>query len=335
VRPDNAFLAEQQRLLVGWPTKLALAPDFADRVLSQPGARRHPPGASRPGRPATPATGRTGLGATAAMSLPTLHDLHRPLGSTGLLVSPLGLGTVKLGRDQGVKYPNGFTIPGDDEARLLLAQARELGINLIDTAPAYGRSEERLGPLLRGQRDEWVIVSKVGEEFDDGQSRFDFSAAHTRRSVERSLRAWKPTASNWCWCIPTATTWRSSNRRGLPDPCRTQAGGQDSRLRFLRQNRRRRPEGPGARRLRHGHLQPQRAGRTPGAGLRCRTRQGHPGEERPWPAGMSAWPRGRPGAGQLRAAVRPPGRQQCYCRHHQPLHLAHNVATVARILGQH
>lgn len=34
VRPDNAFLSEQQRLLVGWPTKLALAPDFADRVLS-------------------------------------------------------------------------------------------------------------------------------------------------------------------------------------------------------------------------------------------------------------------------------------------------------------
>lgn len=34
VRPDNAFLAEQGRLLVGWPTKLALAPDFADRVLA-------------------------------------------------------------------------------------------------------------------------------------------------------------------------------------------------------------------------------------------------------------------------------------------------------------
>ncbi|WP_061237423.1 FAD-binding oxidoreductase [Ectopseudomonas composti] len=34
VRPDNAFLAEQRRLLVGWPTKLALAPDFADRVLA-------------------------------------------------------------------------------------------------------------------------------------------------------------------------------------------------------------------------------------------------------------------------------------------------------------
>lgn len=34
VRPDNAFLTQQQRLLVGWPTKLALAPDFADRVVA-------------------------------------------------------------------------------------------------------------------------------------------------------------------------------------------------------------------------------------------------------------------------------------------------------------
>ena len=110
------------------------------------------------------------------MSVKTLHDLHRPLGSTGLLVSALGLGTVKLGRDQGVKYPNGFQIPGDDEARMLLKLARDMGINLIDTAPAYGRSEERLGPLLRGQRQDWVIVSKVGEEFADGQSSHDFSA---------------------------------------------------------------------------------------------------------------------------------------------------------------
>ena len=122
------------------------------------------------------------------MSQPTLHDFHRPLGSTGLLVSPLGLGTVKLGRDQGVKYPSGFQIPDDDEARMLLKLSRDLGINLIDTAPAYGRSEERLGPLLRGQRQDWVIVSKVGEEFVDGQSSHDFSAAHTRRSVERSLK---------------------------------------------------------------------------------------------------------------------------------------------------
>ncbi|TBU92002.1 aldo/keto reductase [Stutzerimonas kirkiae] len=118
----------------------------------------------------------------------TLHELRRPLGQSGPPVSPLGLGTVKLGRDQGVKYPGGFSIPDDRQARELLALARELGINLIDTAPAYGVSEERLGPLLRGQRDDWVIASKVGEEFENGQSRFDFSAAHTRFSVERSLR---------------------------------------------------------------------------------------------------------------------------------------------------
>jgi aryl-alcohol dehydrogenase-like predicted oxidoreductase len=118
----------------------------------------------------------------------TLHDLHRPLGSLGINVSPLGLGTVKLGRDQGVKYPNGFKIPDDVEAQMLLKMARDLGVNLIDTAPAYGRSEERLGPLLRGQRQDWVIVSKVGEEFEAGQSRHDFSAAHTRLSVERSLQ---------------------------------------------------------------------------------------------------------------------------------------------------
>jgi aryl-alcohol dehydrogenase-like predicted oxidoreductase len=122
------------------------------------------------------------------MSQATLHDLHRPLGNTGLQVSPLGLGTVKLGRDQGVKYPNGFQIPGDDEARMLLKLARDLGINLIDTAPAYGSSEERLGPLLRGQRQDWVIVSKVGEEFSNGLSQHDFSAQHTRASVERSLQ---------------------------------------------------------------------------------------------------------------------------------------------------
>ena len=122
------------------------------------------------------------------MTLATLHNLHRPLGSTGLSVSPLGLGTVKLGRDQGVKYPNGFTIPDDGQARQLLDQARQLGINLIDTAPAYGTSETRLGPLLRGQRQDWVIVSKVGEEFEGGQSHFDFSAEHTRFSVERSLQ---------------------------------------------------------------------------------------------------------------------------------------------------
>ncbi len=117
-----------------------------------------------------------------------LRTLRRQFGSTGLHLSPLGLGTVKLGRNTGVKYPDRFQIPDDAAAANLIAHARELGINLIDTAPAYGTSEERLGNLLRGQRDDWVICTKVGEEFDNGESHFDFSAAHTRLSIERSLR---------------------------------------------------------------------------------------------------------------------------------------------------
>lgn len=118
----------------------------------------------------------------------TLHDFYRPFGSNGPLVSPLGLGTVKFGRNQGVKYPSGFELPSDSSALELLALARDLGINLLDTAPAYGISEERLGKLLKGQRQHWAIVSKVGEEFINGQSHFDFSAKHTRFSVERSLK---------------------------------------------------------------------------------------------------------------------------------------------------
>lgn len=111
----------------------------------------------------------------------------RTLGSTGLTVSALGLGTVKFGRNAQVKYPTAFTLPDDDAVRALLAQARDFGINLLDTAPAYGTSEERLGKLLQDRKD-WVIVTKTGEEFHDGTSHFDFSAAHTRASIERSLR---------------------------------------------------------------------------------------------------------------------------------------------------
>lgn len=111
---------------------------------------------------------------------------RRPLGSTGMAVSLLGLGTVKLGRSVGVKYPRPFELPDDAAARRLLERARELGINLLDTAPAYGDSELRLGRLM-GRRDDWIVCTKVGEEFEDGRSRFDFSAAHTRASVARSL----------------------------------------------------------------------------------------------------------------------------------------------------
>ncbi len=111
----------------------------------------------------------------------------RPLGSTGIEVSPLGLGTVKLGRNQQVKYPRAFDLPSDGQVIELLGLARELGINLLDTAPAYGSSQERLGRLLGPRREEWVIVSKVGEIFEHGRSRFDFSFDYTITTVEQSL----------------------------------------------------------------------------------------------------------------------------------------------------
>jgi aryl-alcohol dehydrogenase-like predicted oxidoreductase len=111
----------------------------------------------------------------------------RRLGGTDLLLSPLGLGTVKFGRNTQVKYPRPFRLPSENEVGDLLALARDLGINLLDTAPAYGLSQERIGRLLPGARSDWVICSKVGEQFDGARSHFDFSYATTVREVERSL----------------------------------------------------------------------------------------------------------------------------------------------------
>lgn len=115
------------------------------------------------------------------------------IGDTGVAVSPLGLGTVKLGRDKAVKYPEGFKIPDDKQALNLLALAWDLGINLIDTAPAYGNSEERLGKLLPKLPRDWIIATKAGEYFgpDTGESHYDFSPESITRSVETSLKRLK------------------------------------------------------------------------------------------------------------------------------------------------
>lgn len=110
------------------------------------------------------------------------------IANSSIEVSVLGLGTVKFGRNQGVKYPQSFILPSDREIEHLLFTASDLGINLLDTAPAYGCSEERLGKLLRQTRHDWVISTKVGEEFIDGESRYDFSPQAVTDSVERSLQ---------------------------------------------------------------------------------------------------------------------------------------------------
>jgi aryl-alcohol dehydrogenase-like predicted oxidoreductase len=113
------------------------------------------------------------------------------LGTTNIAISPAGLGTVKFGRNQKINYPTSFDLPSDQTINELLGYAKELGINLLDTAPAYGISEERLGKLLKNQRHEWVISSKAGEEFINGESHYDFSPTAIRTSVERSLKRLK------------------------------------------------------------------------------------------------------------------------------------------------
>jgi aryl-alcohol dehydrogenase-like predicted oxidoreductase len=114
--------------------------------------------------------------------------VQRRLGNTGLVVGPIGLGTTKLGRNTDVKYPEPFELPSDKQVQVLLQAALDSGVNFIDTAPAYGESEGRLGRFIASQRKHWVLCTKCGETYRNGRSIYDFSAAALRGSVEASLR---------------------------------------------------------------------------------------------------------------------------------------------------
>jgi aryl-alcohol dehydrogenase-like predicted oxidoreductase len=113
----------------------------------------------------------------------------RPLGKTGLLVPALGFGSVKIGRSGGLKHPGPFSLPDEADAARLLHSVLDLGMTLIDTAPAYGLSEERIGRHLRHRRREYVLATKAGEEFDalTSRSRHDFSPGAILASIERSV----------------------------------------------------------------------------------------------------------------------------------------------------
>ncbi|CAA0091282.1 D-threo-aldose 1-dehydrogenase [BD1-7 clade bacterium] len=115
------------------------------------------------------------------------------LGSTDVGLSPLALGTVKFGRNQSVKYPGQFNLPADTDLKNLLSLARDYGVSTLDTAPAYGISEERLGKLMQGQRNAFEIISKAGEIYDTAadSSTYRFDAKTLRHSLETSLRTLK------------------------------------------------------------------------------------------------------------------------------------------------
>lgn len=112
----------------------------------------------------------------------------RPLGKTVLSVTPIGFGAFKIGRNEKTKYAQAYALPDDRAVAALLNGILDLGVGYIDTAPAYGLSEERIGRLIGHRRKEFTLSTKVGETFENGRSRYDFSAAGVRGSVERSLR---------------------------------------------------------------------------------------------------------------------------------------------------
>lgn len=114
--------------------------------------------------------------------------VHRRLGRSGLHVSPIGFGAFKIGREVGAKYPDPYELPDEPAVERLLNGVLDLGISLIDTAPAYGLSEERIGRAIAHRRGDFILSTKAGETFEDGRSTYDFSGPAIHASVERSLR---------------------------------------------------------------------------------------------------------------------------------------------------
>ena len=80
---------------------------------------------------------------------------YRRLGKTELKVPVVGIGTWQFGGEWGKRFTQ-------QEVNSLLGRARELGINLIDTAACYGDhlSESLIGRAIRADRERWIIATK-------------------------------------------------------------------------------------------------------------------------------------------------------------------------------
>ena len=86
---------------------------------------------------------------------------RRILGRTGLSVSSLGLGTVELGMDYGLRVPNAYGQPTTADAVRIIHAALDQGINLVDTARAYGDSEAIVGQALCDRRQQAILATKI------------------------------------------------------------------------------------------------------------------------------------------------------------------------------
>lgn len=108
---------------------------------------------------------------------------YRQLGSSELEVSEVGLGTWAIGND--------FFGEVDDQDSISAIQAAiDRGINLVDTAPAYGdgHSEKVVGTAIKGRRDDVVVATKVGILRDGDQFINNLKPESVRQEVDDSLR---------------------------------------------------------------------------------------------------------------------------------------------------
>src|SRR3982750_289769 len=107
---------------------------------------------------------------------------YRPLGATGVQVSPLCLGTMMFGAGGN---------PDHDESIRIIHAALDAGINFIDTADVYsrGESEEIVGKALKGRRDSVILATKVhGKMHDEDPNWFGNTRRWIIEEVENSLR---------------------------------------------------------------------------------------------------------------------------------------------------
>jgi myo-inositol catabolism protein IolS len=110
---------------------------------------------------------------------------YRRLGKTDLKVSVVGVGTWQFGGEWG----RSFSQPEVDR---LLGRAKELGINLIDTAECYGDhvSESLIGKTIEKDREDWILATKFGHKFLSNFERTDhWSPQEVLQQLEASLRA--------------------------------------------------------------------------------------------------------------------------------------------------
>jgi aryl-alcohol dehydrogenase-like predicted oxidoreductase len=115
---------------------------------------------------------------------------YRTLGRTGLKVSCLALGTVELGLDYGIRAPGQYGQPQRADAIALVHAALGAGINLIDTAPAYGESESILGEALKNRREQVILATKVRARPPSGELPAGTDLEHNMlASLDASLRA--------------------------------------------------------------------------------------------------------------------------------------------------